>query len=109
MHNKPLYFQEKPILFVFFLVKKENSLSLNRNITDMKRKLLFGTAFLFLAWAATSCESISGCKVCKYVIYENGAVVSSGSETEYCGTDLVKQQAIPDVTVGKQTTKVECH
>ncbi|MCX6325768.1 MAG: hypothetical protein NT144_03810 [Bacteroidia bacterium] len=74
----------------------------------MKRKLLFGAAFLFVAWAATSCEALSGCKVCKYVIYENSSVVSSGSETEYCGADLIKQEAVPDVTVGNQTTKVEC-
>jgi hypothetical protein len=74
----------------------------------MKRKLFFGATFLFIAWAAGSCESISGCKVCKNVTYENGSVVNSTSETEYCGSDLVKKEATPDVTVGSLTTKVEC-
>jgi hypothetical protein len=74
----------------------------------MKRKLIFGATFLFLAWAATSCEAISGCKKCKEVIYEKGSVLSSGSETEYCGTDLITKEATPDVTVGTLTTKIEC-
>jgi hypothetical protein len=74
----------------------------------MKRKLLFGAAFLFVAWAATSCEALSGCKFCKNVTYEAGAVINSGSETEYCGTDLITKEATPDVTVGALTTKVEC-
>lgn len=74
----------------------------------MKRKLLFGAAFMFVAWAATSCEAISGCKFCKNVTYENGSVLISGSETEYCGADLVKQEATPDVKIGTLTTKVEC-
>jgi fructose-1,6-bisphosphatase/sedoheptulose 1,7-bisphosphatase-like protein len=81
---------------------------LTRNIIYMKRKLLFGAAFLFVAWAATSCESITGCKFCKNVTYENGTVINSGSETEYCGADLVKKEATPDVPVGSLVTKVEC-
>jgi hypothetical protein len=74
----------------------------------MKRKLLFGATFLFLIWAATSCEAISGCKKCRDVIYEGGSVLSSGPETEYCGTDLIKKEATPDLKVGTLTTKVEC-
>jgi hypothetical protein len=74
----------------------------------MKRKLLFGAAFILIAWAADSCSSITDCKFCKNVTYENGVVQNSGSETEYCGADLIKQEAIPDVTVGALTTKVEC-
>ena len=74
----------------------------------LKRKLLFAVAFLFIAWGATSCEAISGCKICKDVTYENGAVISSGTDTEYCGADLVKKEATKDITVGTQTIKVEC-
>lgn len=74
----------------------------------MKRQLLFGTAFLFIAWGITSCEALGDCGFCKYVTYENGVVTSSGSETEYCGADLIKQKAIIDVKVGQVTTKVEC-
>jgi hypothetical protein len=74
----------------------------------MKTKLLFGAAFLFVAWTTTSCEVLSGCKVCKDVTYENGAVLFSGVETEYCGADLIAKEATPDVTVGTHTIKVEC-
>lgn len=81
---------------------------MKRNIKDMKRKLLFGAALMFVAWAATSCTALSDCKFCKNVTYENGSVLNSGSETEYCGTDLIKKEATPDVTVGALTTKVEC-
>ena len=74
----------------------------------MQRKLLFGAAFLFVAWSATSCESLGSCKFCKNVTYESGSVINSGSETEYCGADLIKKEATPDVIVGSLTTKVEC-
>jgi hypothetical protein len=73
----------------------------------MKRKLLFGASLLFIAWAATSCEDLL-CKFCKNVTYENGAVINSGTETEYCGADLITKEATPDVTIGSLTTKVEC-
>jgi hypothetical protein len=74
----------------------------------MKRKLLFSAAFILIAWAADSCSAITDCKFCKNVTYENGVIQNSGSETEYCGADLIKQEAIPDVTVGALVTKVEC-
>jgi hypothetical protein len=74
----------------------------------MKRKLIFGASFLFIAWAFTSCEGLSDCGFCKEVTYENNSVVNEGTETEYCGADLVKQKAIPPVTIGSLTTKVEC-
>jgi hypothetical protein len=74
----------------------------------MKRKLLFGAAFLCVAWAVTSCEALSGCKKCRDVIYENGSVVNPGTDVEYCGTELIKKEATPNVTIGALTTKVEC-
>ncbi len=74
----------------------------------MKKTLIFGASFLFIAWAFTSCESLSDCGFCKDVTYENNAVVNVGAETEFCGTDLVKQKATPPVTIGSLTTKVEC-
>jgi hypothetical protein len=74
----------------------------------MKRQFLPGATILFIAWAATSCEVISGCKKCKDVTYENGAVINSGAETEYCGADLIAKEATPDATVGRLTVKVEC-
>jgi hypothetical protein len=74
----------------------------------MKRKLLFGALYLFIAWAFTSCESLSDCGFCKNVTYENGTVINEGSETEYCGQDLITKKVTPPVTVGSVTTKVEC-
>jgi len=74
----------------------------------MKRKLFFGAALLFIACMLTSCENLSDCKVCKNVTYENGKEISSTSETEYCGADLLTKEATPDVTIGPLTTKVEC-
>jgi hypothetical protein len=75
----------------------------------MKKKLLFAAAFVLLAWSFNSCSLLKNCKMCKYVEYENGSVINSGTETEYCGADLVTHEAIPDVTSGSITTKVECH
>lgn len=74
----------------------------------MKRKLLFGAAFIIIAWAADSCSAITDCKFCKYVTYENGVIQNSGSETEYCGAELIAQEAIPDQPAGTLITKVEC-
>lgn len=76
----------------------------------MKKTLVFAASFLFIAWAFTSCESLSDCGFCKEVSYEQGNPdpVQVGTETEYCGTDLIKQKAIQPVTVGSVTTKVEC-
>lgn len=63
---------------------------------------------MLITWSVTSCELLKNCKFCKSVTYENSSVVNSGTETEYCGADLVKQEAIMDVTIGSLTTKVEC-
>jgi hypothetical protein len=75
----------------------------------MKRKILFGTAFLFIVWAVTSCEELSGCKKCKNVTYENNSVINSSPETEYCGADLIAKEATKDYINGPLTTKVECN
>lgn len=75
----------------------------------MKKKLLFVAGFILITWSFTSCESLfKNCKFCKSVTYENGNVVNSGTESEYCGTDLITKEATPDVHVGTLTTKVEC-
>ncbi len=74
----------------------------------MKKKLLFGSAFVLLSWAVTSCEALNDCGFCKNVTYENGVITNTGAETEYCGADLIAKKATPDYTVGTLTTKVEC-
>jgi hypothetical protein len=75
----------------------------------MKRKLLFGATFLVIAWAATSCEKT--CQFCKIVTRTSAGVeVTSGSQSEYCGTDLIAYKATPTITnpTTGNVTKVEC-
>jgi hypothetical protein len=55
----------------------------------MKRKLLLGAAFLFVAWAATSCEGLN-CKTCKKVYYDqSGNFLREDAEAEYCDLELL--------------------
>ena len=72
----------------------------------MKKKIIFIFSFILVAWFLASCEE--RCKFCKTVTYENGTVVNETDDIEYCGADLVKQEAIPDFPVGNLVTKVEC-
>jgi hypothetical protein len=74
----------------------------------MKIKLLFGVAFIFIAWAATSCEALKNCKVCKQVTYIDGKYDSEGSPQEYCDAKLVTIEATPDYVSGKTRIKWEC-
>ncbi len=75
----------------------------------MKRKLLFGAAFLFVAWAATSCEALSDCKFCKMVTTDSSnGDVNEGGETEYCGAELIVIKAKTPTTTGTLTTKWQC-
>jgi len=81
-------------------------ISLHSKINGMKKKLIFAAAFILVTISFNACED--NCKFCKTVTYENGQVINEGTETEYCGADLIKKQATPDVTIGSLTTKVEC-
>jgi hypothetical protein len=95
---------------VFFYCKRE-FVYLKHKYSGMKKKLIFASAFVLLAWSVTSCDALlKDCKFCKLVTRDSsGAVVTSGSDTEYCGTDLVTIKATPPVTVGGNTTKYECN
>jgi len=78
----------------------------------MKRKLLFGAAFLFVVWAATSCEK--NCQTCKIVTRNtsDGAEVESNGGSEYCGAEIAAYKlANPTITntVLGTVTKVECN
>jgi hypothetical protein len=74
----------------------------------MKRKFIFGAAFLLIMFSVTSCEELGGCKVCQDVKYEGGIVIGATAETEFCGTELIQKESTPDITIGSVTTKVEC-
>jgi hypothetical protein len=76
----------------------------------MKKKLVFVAAFILMAWSVNSCNKIS-CQFCKLVTRDSGgAVVTSGSETEYCDADLAVIKATPTVTdpITGSKTKYEC-
>ena len=72
----------------------------------MKKKVLYAAAFLFIAWAATSCEGLEQCKYCRLV--ETDLItgeVTEGFETEYCGAALIAIEAKGPFVTG--TTKAE--
>ena len=75
----------------------------------MKRKLLFGASFLFLAWASTSCEVLSDCESCKLVTYDSatGDTTEAPNETEYCGATLLAIKS-KSTTIGTRTTTYKC-
>ena len=75
----------------------------------MKKKILYAAAFLFIVWAAQSCEALDECKFCKMVTTDNvTGEVTEGFETEYCGASLVAIEAKGPTTVGNSTTTWEC-
>lgn len=74
----------------------------------MKRVLLFGASFVFMACTVTSCESLGDCKTCKQVYYLNNAVDHEGSEAEYCGAELTSIEKLGTITVGEYKAKWEC-
>ena len=75
----------------------------------MKKKFLYLAAFLMIAAGITSCEDVlDNCKICRLNTYENGVLINSAQEAEYCGSELIAIQSTPPTTVGSTTTKWEC-
>jgi hypothetical protein len=80
----------------------------------MKRLVLFGALFVFIAWAATSCKSLTDCQTCKIVTRKtsDNSIVNSDGGVEKCGTDValykVENPTISNPVLGT-TTKVECN
>jgi hypothetical protein len=73
----------------------------------MKRKLMYAAGFIIIALSFSSCEK--SCKKCQQNTYNSGGTqLSTGSETEYCGTSLLTIEATPPVTVLGITTKWVC-
>jgi hypothetical protein len=68
-------------------------------------------AFVLIAFGLSSCEGLFGnCKVCSLNYYENGAMINSVSEAEYCDTDLIAIEAIADEDMGGGVVaKWECN
>jgi len=76
----------------------------------MNRKILFAALFIFLAWAASSCEDLMQCKKCRLVSTDSstGEVIEDPNETEYCGASLITIETTPPKTVGTVTTEYVC-
>ena len=76
----------------------------------MKRKLIIAASFILMASAFTSCKDLfQTCKMCATNTYEGGTLVIPGSDVEYCDAALIAKEATPDIPVGAQIIKVECH
>lgn len=77
----------------------------------MKRKLIIAASFILMASAFTACTDgiFQNCKMCATNTYEGGTLVIPGSEAEYCDAALIAKEATPDIPVGAQIIKVECH
>ncbi len=75
----------------------------------MKKKVLYAAAFLFIAWAATSCTALEDCKFCRTVTTDNSTGdITQGPEAEYCGAALLAIEAKGPTTVLNSTTVWEC-
>ena len=76
----------------------------------MKRKLLFAAGFIVISLSFNSCEGLLGnCKVCQENTYNSsGTLLTEGSETQYCDEELLKIEAIRDITVGGITSRWVC-
>jgi hypothetical protein len=74
----------------------------------MKRKLMYAAGLVLMAMAFTQCEK--SCKICQQNTYDasSDALITSGSETEYCGASLTRIEITGPVTVAGITTKWVC-
>jgi len=77
----------------------------------MKKKILYLFIFVLLASGFSSCEGLlNNCKVCSLNTYEDGVLVNSVSEAEYCDVELISIEATPDADLGNNlVAKWECN
>lgn len=78
----------------------------------MKKKIVFAVLFILIAWSFTACDALlKNCQACKIVTRTSGGTeVSSGDETMYCDTELLRVKTadpIIDQSSGN-VTKYEC-
>jgi hypothetical protein len=83
---------------------------LTNKYIGMKKKIIFAVSFILIAWSVTSCDVLlKKCEFCKIVVRDTGgSIVSSGTETEYCGADLTVIKNTTPAPVGGQVAKYEC-
>ena len=57
----------------------------------------------------SSCEELfENCRICRLNVYDNGYLVNSLQEAEYCGSDLITIINTQPKVEGSITTKWEC-
>lgn len=75
----------------------------------MKRKLAYTAAVLLTICSFTACDMIGGnCQICQLNSYENGNLISSVNEAEYCDDELLAIKNTGPTTVNGVTTRWEC-
>ena len=75
----------------------------------MKKYLFYVICLVVTSVAFTSCEGLFGnCKICSLNTYEDGNLINTQSEAEYCDADLISIQAIAPVSSGNTVTRWEC-
>jgi hypothetical protein len=72
------------------------------------RKVLYALFFLLVTISFTGCEGFGNCKICRLNLIENGSVIGSLNEAEYCDTELIAVQATPNEVVNGVTHSWEC-
>jgi len=75
----------------------------------MKKKVIYFAALVMIACAATACEILDDCKVCKTVTTDTStSQVTEGIEVEYCGAALLAIEAKGVTKIGNLETVYEC-
>lgn len=74
----------------------------------MKYRIFFPIILLFITFTFNSCESLTGCRVCRQVTYVNDKIEQEGNESEYCGAELVAIEAADDIVTGNTRVTWEC-
>jgi hypothetical protein len=76
----------------------------------MKKKIIYSVALAAIVMVLMTCKKLETCETCKLNKYDDsGKLIEEGTGVKYCGTDLVKIKATPDVTIpGIGSTKYVC-
>lgn len=74
----------------------------------MKKKFFYILSLLVIATVFVRCEGFGNCRVCRLNTYEDGNVILSSSEAEYCDAELISIQTRQDVVDGSTVLRWEC-
>jgi hypothetical protein len=77
-------------------------------LKGMKYKLIFSLFLILMTFTFNSCESLTGCKICRQVTYVDEKIEQEGNESEYCGAELVAIEAASDIVTGNTRVTWEC-